>query len=425
MRKPTVVALFLLLLLAAPAAAADGPAADAPAPRWLRVDRREGESIALEIAARAFGPREGSGPVVTLVGVVHVGDASYYRALEQYLAGFDLVLYESVKPEGAVAPGGKTDEERARTTRAALGFLTSLAGAFQKAAGAPPDGIEALRAWVDGRDVRLADFLDLCLTDGWRGAVSYVVDPGDGTAPGGFRFVSLGADGEPGGEGAAADIVVGSGDGVPAFARPEGDGLQVQLAKLLRLSFQLDGIDYGSTKWRSSDMTIDQVRAAISRRGGDPDELTGTLTGSSLSASLAKVLIGILRFGDALTGGLVSDAMKILMIELLADEGLTEGEGGPFDTPTMRAIIEDRNEVVVLDLARILAAADPPRRIAVFYGAGHMRDFEKRLADRLGYVPLAEAPFWFPAFRVDLEHSKVTPAMVEQLRESVRRRLGK
>lgn len=424
MRLPTFAALCLLALLAAPAAGAEpGKDAEKPAGRWLRVDRREGKSLALEIAARPFAPAEGEGPVVTLVGVVHVGDAGYYAALERYLDTFDLVLYESVKPEGAVAPGGSTDEDRARTTRAALTFLVSLAGAYEKSSGAPPDGLDALREWVDAKDVRLADFLDLCLTDGWSGGISYVLDRDAGEAPTGFRFVSLGADRAPGGEGAAADIVVGSSDGVPAFSRPAGDGLQVRLAKLLRLEFQLDAIDYGSPRWRSSDMTIDQVRDAIADRGGDPDELTGTLTGSSLSAGLAKILIGVLRFGDALTGGLVSDAMKILMIELLADEGLTDGEGGPFDTPTMRAIIEDRNDSVVDDLEGILDGRDPPARIAVFYGAGHMRDFEERLADRLGYAPLDGPALWFPAIRVDLESSKVSPELLEQLRESVRRRL--
>lgn len=48
-----------------------------------------------------------SGAVVDLIGVVHLADASYYAALEDAFPGYDAVLYEMIKPEGAAPTSGR------------------------------------------------------------------------------------------------------------------------------------------------------------------------------------------------------------------------------------------------------------------------------------------------------------------------------
>ena len=72
----------------------------APSSGYLRVLEAKGKSISLEIASRTYARPDGTGPKITLVGVVHIGDRPFYRELEKQLEGYDVVLYESVKPPG-------------------------------------------------------------------------------------------------------------------------------------------------------------------------------------------------------------------------------------------------------------------------------------------------------------------------------------
>ncbi len=112
---------FLCLLLAgwamvlaggAMPTAADEPAAsDAPRPKYIRISRDDSdEPLALQTAIVRFVPADDAsgGVQVDLVGAVHVGEKSYYEALNKQFEGYDVVLYELVAPEGTRVPkGGK------------------------------------------------------------------------------------------------------------------------------------------------------------------------------------------------------------------------------------------------------------------------------------------------------------------------------
>lgn len=87
------------------------------ATRFLRLRRDADEQpVSLETATvryvRADGKRDGkAGPVIDLVGVVHIGEKGYYETLNRLLAEYDVVLYELVAPEGTRVPrGGKKSD---------------------------------------------------------------------------------------------------------------------------------------------------------------------------------------------------------------------------------------------------------------------------------------------------------------------------
>ena len=61
--------------------------------RYVPGDRGEGK---LETAIATYTRDDGA--VVELVAAVHIGDAAYYRALEERFAGYDSLLYEMIKP---------------------------------------------------------------------------------------------------------------------------------------------------------------------------------------------------------------------------------------------------------------------------------------------------------------------------------------
>lgn len=50
----------------------------------------------IDIGSQAFGPSDGDGPIVDLVGAMHVGDVEYYSWVASRLAAADVVLFEGV-----------------------------------------------------------------------------------------------------------------------------------------------------------------------------------------------------------------------------------------------------------------------------------------------------------------------------------------
>lgn len=85
---------------------------DAPGAEWVRLKRdKNARPLAMQTALVRYQskPEEGKQPVtVDLIGAVHVGDASYYKDLNERFEQYDALLYELVAPKGTVIePGTK------------------------------------------------------------------------------------------------------------------------------------------------------------------------------------------------------------------------------------------------------------------------------------------------------------------------------
>ena len=100
---------------AAPARAAEmDPAAKTatshpPGEDWVRVVRDDkGRPTALQTAITRYVPAGKSKKdlKVYLVGAIHIGDAAYYKRLNQEFEQYDALLYELVAPEGTQVPQG-------------------------------------------------------------------------------------------------------------------------------------------------------------------------------------------------------------------------------------------------------------------------------------------------------------------------------
>ena len=99
---------------------------------FVRVDV-DGERTerALQVAVRRYR-RAGDGPsaFVDLIGVVHVGDAAYYRELNASFRQYDALLYELVAPkEHDTAFQGERGDSLISTAQ--LGMKNALGLAFQ------------------------------------------------------------------------------------------------------------------------------------------------------------------------------------------------------------------------------------------------------------------------------------------------------
>lgn len=358
--------------------------------------------MVLETATRTF-TRDGA-PSITLVGVAHIGTADYYKGVQAILDAHDLVLYESVYPTGAAAPGGSDAASRVASTRASMLWLRDRIDATWRADRAVPtiDRV-AQHAGID--DSRAPAWIKAASIDAWGQPLTIIA------LDDGFSLVSLGADGRIGGSGEDADLRLLQRSRQP---KADGDGLQRELARMLGLEFQLDRINYAQPAWVVSDMTFAQLELAFKRRGVTDGMVQGSLRGGGLSGDAIGTVMTILKFMDAASGGSASEAVKVLMVQVLgsktAAQGDMLGEEG-------KVILDDRNEVVWADLQQRLAAA-PPQRIAIFYGAAHMADFARRLVES-GYT--AGEVTWSTTLSADPRRAGIDEATMKSLRDAMER----
>jgi hypothetical protein len=386
---------------------------EAPASSFMRSRSSEGLT-AFETATRVYRRPDGTGPVVSLVGVVHIGDLGYYEELVGILERSEIVLYESVLPRGAFGTRGRNDSERQRRTQDALLFLRSLAEGFERANGRAATSLAELRAFTVSRDTRLARPFDLACVDGWGRRIGY------SAAGGGYAFVSLGADGAAGGSDAALDLVLprirrdapAATDGNGARKGDERRDLYKEFADALGVSLQVRSINYDRAGWEPADLPMEELLDRLWQRG----ERSATLEMLSRQDGLAQ---GLLRFFLSIVSE--SPQFKKTVIQALGSAGATDGRRGarrgaglgPVDE---RIIIDERNDAVVDELSHLLAQPAPPSSVAIFYGAAHMGDFESTLRARWGLEP-AEV-VWSSAMSVDEWSDKKVSERIKSLEAS-------
>lgn len=396
--------------------APEPPAPKAPAPFTRLVEDPSGV-MTLELASRSYRRADGSGPTVHLVGAIHIADKSFYDAKQEELDRCDLVLFEGVKSAGMGEIAATLDDAgKADATAKRMKFLTQLAVGARERTGHFAKDLAGLAADVG----RFGAFVERSKLDGWGRPFAFVAMeiPATDGAPVTERVQmrSLGADGEEGGEGTAADIVVDS-DPVRvdrAASNQRSDNLQARMAKLLGVAFQLDAMDSTKANWRNSDMDIDALRVLLEKSGPDAARILRMLDGTTFEAKIAGLFLSIIG-----TSKTLSAAVKVVLLESLSSAD------GPFDAlgssealqGMQRAIIDDRNRIVLDDLKRVIASEGDKKSIAIFYGAGHMPSFERCLREEFGLTPVADA--WTPAMRVDPKETGLSKAEWKRMREMV------
>jgi hypothetical protein len=205
--------------------------------------------------------------------------------------------------------------------------------------------------------------------------------------------------------------------GRKSFDRAEEDlgSMQDIMAESLGLAFQLNSIDYERPNFQNSDLTIEQLGQLIAKEGppGKPsktaqefEKLMEMMQGDSLVAALIGAGMKLIGSSPKLQA-----MMKLMMIEVL---GRFEGDMSQFQglPPEWQRLVEilirARNDAVIKDLQAELVKPAPPKTVAIFYGAAHMEDLERRLTRELNYRPGREE--WFSAFSVDMQKTQISDA---------------
>lgn len=403
--------------LLAPARADDAkPAVEADAPAaYMRIGRPSKTAATLEIALRRFEHADGKGPTIWLAGVVHIGEPAYYEKLQKFLNAQSLVLYEGVGVPSFADPTPAKDAMRAKRTREAIGFVAGMIESYRKQNGAFPLSLIALRQQVAQTQPRAARWIGMALNDGWDRPLNYKRNAD------GYALGSFGSDGEPGGAGDAADITQADVDVFDANDL-NGPDLQGTMAEALDLVFQLDHIDYDRPNFKPCDMSIEQLQKAMGGGGEGNKELKKMMSmmdGQSLATGLLKIGAALLKANPQW-----QSLIKVMMIEMLGSlEGdLSQNAALPTNMQRlMEIIVRDRNEIVMVALKETVKAEDAPNSIAVFYGAGHMDDLERRMIKEMGYEPAEDV--WLPAFSADAKEAGMSEQEVKMLREMVKQQM--
>ncbi len=201
--------------------------------------------------------------------------------------------------------------------------------------------------------------------------------------------------------------------------------LQPALARALGLRFQLETIDYSGSNFVNSDLTLPQLQRVLesgpNADAGQLGDLMQLMDGSSWMGGFVRLGLKFIESTPTLRA-----TVRLAMIETLGavEVDLGDSKAVPAELKQlMEVLIGERNKTVIDDLRRSVVAKGRryPAGIAVFYGAGHMVDLEKRLDRDLGYRPIAEE--WREAFSVDPAAAGLSAAEVKFARDMVRTQL--
>jgi hypothetical protein len=170
-------------------------------------------------------------------------------------------------------------------------------------------------------------------------------------------------------------------------------GIQKGLKNLLDLEFQLEKIDYTKDNFVHADMTPEEFGESMSQNeesiGGYALKAVGqsmAMQASGKDSGTAGMVMALFSSNKALR---MRRVMAQQMIDMEAGLAMFEGKDGS-------TIINHRNAKCMEVLKRELA--DGKKKIAIFYGAGHLADMEKRLISDFQMQPSGQK--WFPAWKL-------------------------
>jgi hypothetical protein len=152
--------------------------------------------------------------------------------------------------------------------------------------------------------------------------------------------------------------------------------LQQGMKFVLRLEHQLEIVDYVKANFIHADLSPEGMRRAMKERGGNEmtvflGVVTDLLRKKNLSADKPAPQTPDISLNDLLN----PTKFRRMMAQQFEDAGGDVVLGRTVN----QLLVEDRNKACMKVLQQQLAAGK--RKIAIFYGAAHMPDFDKRLKE--------------------------------------------
>jgi hypothetical protein len=186
------------------------------------------------------------------------------------------------------------------------------------------------------------------------------------------------------------ELVAPPGERPKPGRKPSGaiGSAQQGLTRLLGLEFQLESIDYAADNFVHADLSPREFQQAMKKRGESWWSMFTKLMREGMEraergeSDVPEIGVGEL-FGLLFGGGADRQVkLRRMMAEQFTDmDVLTSAFGGEEGS----TLITDRNAAALRVLRRQIAKGD--KRIAIFYGAAHMDDFDRRLREDFALQP--------------------------------------
>lgn len=224
--------------------------------------------------------------------------------------------------------------------------------------------------------------------------------------------------------------------------RSAEDSLQGSMARSLGLAFQLSAIDYSKANFQHSDLSLAEIQALmrahppkadpsskLARDASSPKQnaefnlLLQAMDNASWLNQFLRALFGVLESSPRLQT--LSKLAMIRVMGAVGDELQAAGQASQGMGQLLEVLLSARNERVLTDLKAALKPSRNSAGVAVFYGAGHMKDMASRLQSQLKYEMREER--WMQAFTVDLDSAGISgfeERMIDSLVAAQIRSLG-
>ncbi len=152
--------------------------------------------------------------------------------------------------------------------------------------------------------------------------------------------------------------------------------LQQGMKFVLRLEHQLEVVDYGKPNFIHADLSPEGMRRAMKERGDN--EMTVFL--GVVADFLRKKNLGADKPAPQIPDISLNDLLNPTKFRRMMAQQFEDAGGDVVLGRTVnQLLVEDRNKACMKVLQQQLAAGK--KKIAIFYGAAHMPDFDKRLKE--------------------------------------------
>jgi hypothetical protein len=190
------------------------------------------------------------------------------------------------------------------------------------------------------------------------------------------------------------ELVAPEGTRIPKGGKREKENpismFQGMMKNVLDLESQVEQIDYTKKNFVHADLSPDKMAEAIKERGDD-----GLTIGLSVAADMLRKKnleeMKKAKEGDKakkakddddepdLLGMLLDPQAAVKLKRSMAEQFAAAGDDGGLGPTIGNILVADRNKAALKVLQKEIAKGK--KKIGIFYGAAHMPDFEKRLAE--------------------------------------------
>ena len=208
------------------------------------------------------------------------------------------------------------------------------------------------------------------------------------------------------------ELVAPEGTKIPKGSKPGGHPvamLQNGLKDMLHLEHQLEHVDYSKANMVHADMSPDDFSKSMTDRGESFFTMMARMMGQAMAQqSLQKNKSSEFDLLAALFNPDRAGSLKRMMAEQFES---MEGAMDALEGPNGSTIVGERNKVALKRLAEQIDGGK--KKIAIFYGAGHMNDLEKRLV--ADFHMRRGATDWLTAWKLE---QAAAPAKTPALKQS-------